>query len=360
MSGLTTGSEVREEFGVALAGLTTLRVGGPAKRVVTVDTEGDLIAAVRECDDRQERVLLIGGGSNVVISDDGFDGTVVRIATRGVAVDAAGCGLDELSGCGAPVVTVAAGEVWDDVVSLALDEEWIGIEALAGIPGLVGATPMQNVGAYGQEVAQTLWSVRTYDRHEQRIRTFANADCRFAYRDSRFKGDDRYVILDVAYQFREGTLGAPIAYAELARTLGVDPGARVPTHDVREAVLQLRRGKGMVLDANDHDTWSAGSFFTNPVVEPKELPDGAPSWPMPDGRVKTSAAWLIQHSGFDRGYGGPDGRVTLSTKHTLAVSNRGGASATDVVSLAREVRDGVRARFGIELVPEPNLIDCSI
>lgn len=352
---------MHEEFDVQLASLTTLRVGGPAKRVLIVDTEADLIAAVRDCDDRDERILLIGGGSNVVISDDGFDGTVVQVATKGIDVDAAGCGVDELSGCGAPVVTVAAGELWDDVVLRALDEEWVGIEALAGIPGLVGATPMQNVGAYGQEVAQTLWSVRTYDRHEQRIRTFANADCEFGYRSSRFKGSDRYVILDVAYQLRDGTLGAPIAYAELARALDIDLGSRAPAREVRDAVLQLRRGKGMVLDADDHDTWSAGSFFTNPIIGADVLPAGAPSWPMPDdGRVKTSAAWLIQHAGFARGHGGPGGRVTLSSKHTLAISNRGTAGASDVVSLAREVRDGVRARFGIELTPEPNLINCDL
>lgn len=355
---------LRESGGLALSELTTLRLGGPAARVVEVDAEAELIAAVRECDDRDEPVLVVGGGSNLVVADDGFDGTVVRVATTGVRVDAsASCEADDLAACGGIVVTAAAGESWDGLIARAVAEQWVGIEALAGVPGLVGATPMQNVGAYGQEVAQTVWTVRTYDRQAQRVRTFANADCGFAYRASVFKGSDRYVVLDVSYQLRQGSLGAPIGYAELAAALGVEPGGRAPATEVRDAVLELRRGKGMVLDAGDHDTWSAGSFFTNPVLDPAEaaaLPGDAPRWPAPEGRVKLSAAWLIQRAGFARGHLGPGGRVGLSSKHVLALTNRGGGSAADLLTLAREVRDGVRARFGVELVNEPVLVGCEL
>jgi UDP-N-acetylmuramate dehydrogenase len=222
---------------------------------------------------------------------------------------------------------------------------------------------MQNVGAYGQEVAETIWSVRTYDREARSIRTFANAECGFAYRTSRFKGSDRYVILSATYQLRLGTLGVPVQYAELARVLGVEIGDRAKLGDVRAAVLELRRSKGMVLDAADHDTWSAGSFFTNPVLDAEQaaaLPVAAPRWPAGEGRIKTSAAWLIEHSGYGRGYPGPGGRVSLSHKHALALTNRGGATTTDLLALARQVRDGVRAEFGVELANEPVLVGCSL
>ena len=261
------------------------------------------------------------------------------------------------------IAEVVTGEPWDDLVAYAAGSEWPGIEALSGIPGLVGATPMQNVGAYGQEVRQTVWQVRTYDRHDRRVRTFANADCRFGYRDSRFKGSDRYVVLTVSYQLREGNLGAPVAYAELARTLGVAVGERAPLTEVRAAVLALRTSKGMVLDAADHDTWSAGSFFTNPILTEEQaaaLPDGAPRYPAGDGTVKSSAAWLIERAGFGRGYTGGRRDVSLSTKHTLALTNRGEASTADLLGLAREVRDGVRSAFGVELTPEPTLVGCTL
>ncbi|WP_166356082.1 UDP-N-acetylmuramate dehydrogenase [Phytoactinopolyspora limicola] len=356
---------MRERSGLMLAELTTLRIGGPAKRLVEVDTEADLIDVVRECDARAEPVLVLGGGSNVVVADEGFDGTVVRVMTRGLDVDAsASCAADDIAACGGIVVTAAAGELWDDLVTRAVAEGWTGIEALAGIPGAVGATPMQNVGAYGQDVAQTIWTVRTFDRVDARVRTFANADCGFRYRGSRFKGSDRYVILSVSYQLREGTLGAPVAYRELAGALGVELGERAPASEVRAAVLNLRHGKGMVLDPHDHDTWSAGSFFTNPVLEAdvaNRLPAQAPRWPQPDGRVKTSAAWLIEHAGFGRGYaGGHQGAASLSTKHTLALTNRGGASAADVLALAREIRAGVFDVFEVELANEPVLVGCSL
>ncbi len=349
-----------------LAELTTLRLGGPAPAVIEAATEDALVDAVRVADEAGDPLLLVAGGSNLVVADDGVQGTVIRVLTQGVTVD--------VDSCSGAMVTVQAGETWDAIVARAVDEEWVGVEALSGIPGSMGATPIQNVGAYGQEIAQTLASVRAYDRFDRAIRTIAAADCGFTYRSSRFKveqrgggagpwaaGSHRFVILAVTLQLPLGDLGAPIAYAELARTLGVDIGARVPAARVREAVLELRRGKGMVLDAADHDTWSAGSFFTNPVLPPAEaeaLPADAPRFPQPDGSVKTSAAWLIEKAGFAKGHGTE--RVSLSTKHALALTNRGGATTEELLTLAREVRDGVRSAFGITLVPEPVLVGCEL
>jgi UDP-N-acetylmuramate dehydrogenase len=270
---------------------------------------------------------------------------VVRVATRGVSADR--------PSCGGVLVTVAAGEGWDTFVAGCVENGWVGVEALSGIPGLVGATPIQNVGAYGQEVAQTIARVRVWDRVLSGFRTFAAAECGFGYRHSRFKADPgRHIVVEVTFQLAVGALSAPVAYAELARTLGVSVGSRAPLAEVREAVLALRAGKGMVLDAADHDTWSAGSFFTNPLVAAERVPDGAPSYPQEDGTVKTSAAWLIEHAGFSKGYPG-SGPVSLSTKHTLALTNRGSATTAELVALAREIRAGVSARFGIDLVPEP-------
>jgi len=349
-----------------LADHTTLRLGGPARAWDVATTEEELVAAVSAADAAGEPVLVLGGGSNLVVADEGFEGMVVEVATRGVSAD---IGDSDDPTCGGAVVTVAAGETWDDLVAHAVERGWVGIEALSGIPGSVGATPIQNVGAYGQEVAQTIASVRVWDRKLNGIRTFAAADCGFGYRTSRFKIDrydatgGRHLVLSVTFQLRQGSLGAPVAYAELARTLGVEPGQRAPLADVRDAVLGLRRGKGMVLDAEDHDTWSAGSFFTNPVVPAAEVPAGAPSWPTADdGLVKTSAAWLIEHAGFGKGYGldRGAGRVSLSTKHTLALTNRGGASADELLALAGEVRDGVAASYGITLVNEPVLVGCAL
>ncbi|MCW2844583.1 MAG: UDP-N-acetylmuramate dehydrogenase [Nocardioides sp.] len=334
---------------------TTLRLGGPAARFVTAGTEDELVDAVRRADEAGDPLLVLAGGSNLVVADAGFDGTVVEVATRGVVADVEG---DEAS-CGGVLVTVAAGEPWDALVARAVGAGWVGVEALSGIPGSVGATPIQNVGAYGQEVAQTIASVRVWDRTLRGVRTFANAECGFGYRHSRFKADrSRHVVLSVTFQLAQGAQSTPVTYAELARTLGVEAGRRAPLTEVREAVLALRAGKGMVLDPADHDTWSAGSFFTNPVVAPGELPEGAPAWPQPDGTVKTSAAWLIERSGFTKGYG--NARVSLSTKHPLALTNRGGARADDLLALAREVRDGVAARFGIRLVNEPVLVGCEL
>jgi UDP-N-acetylmuramate dehydrogenase len=342
-------------LGEQLADHTTLRLGGPASDYVRCTDTDQLVATVSEADAAGTPVLLLGGGSNLVVSDDGFPGLVVDIATTGVEVEA-GSGTDL---CGGALVTVAAGEGWDGLVARAVAEGWVGVEALSGIPGSVGATPIQNVGAYGQEVADTVARVRTWDRRDRVVRTYAAADCGFGYRTSRFKEDpSRHVVLSVTFQLRPGDQGAPVRYAELARTLGVELGQRAPMAEVRAAVLALRGSKGMVLDDADADTWSAGSFFTNPVVDPADVPDGAPSWPQPDGRAKTSAAWLIEHAGYSKGY--TRGRAGLSTKHTLALSNRGGATTQELLELAAEVRDGVRDRFGITLVNEPVLVGCSL
>ena len=337
-----------------LAELTTLRLGGPAPAVIEAATEETLVDAVRIADEGGDPLLIVAGGSNLVVADEGVQGTVIRVLTQGVVVD--------LDSCSGAMVTIQAGETWDAIVARAVDEEWAGVEALSGIPGSVGATPIQNVGAYGQEVSQTIASVRVYDRFDRAIRTMAAAECGFTYRSSRFKTEpNRFVVLTVTFQLPLGDLGAPIAYAELARTLGVEIGARAPAARIREAVLDLRRGKGMVLDADDHDTWSVGSFFTNPILPAEEaeaLPADAPRFVLPDGSVKTSAAWLIEKAGFSRGHG--SGRVSLSTKHTLALTNRGGATTAELLALAREVRDGVSAAFGVTLVPEPVLVGCEL
>ncbi len=343
-----------------LAGHTTMRVGGPAARMLVAETAEELVDAVREVDEAGEPLLVLGGGSNLVLPDAGFDGTVVRVATRGVRVDSADL-------CGGAAVVVEAGEPWDELVERAVAEEWSGVEALSGIPGSTGATPIQNVGAYGQEVAQTVARVRVWDRRERRVRTLANTECRFTYRHSRFKGTDRYVVLDVMFQLVVGSLSQPVRYADLASQLGVEVGERVPLGEAREAVLAQRRKRGMVLEPGDHDTWSCGSFFTNPVLGADEFAalearaaerlDGArpPRFPEAGGRVKTSAAWLIERAGFGKGYGAP-GPATLSTKHTLAVTNRGSATTADVLALAREVRAGVEETFGVRLVNEPVVV----
>lgn len=337
-----------------LAEHTTFRVGGVAEKFIVADSERDLVAAVQAADVAAEPVLLLGGGSNLLIGDDGFAGTVIKINTSGRRV--------EVNRCSGAWLTLAAGEPWDDVVAYTVAEGWSGIEAMSGIPGRVGATPIQNVEAYGTAISNTLVRVRTLDRHTGQEQTFAASECGFGYRWSRFKAEPgRYLILDVTLQLVLSELSAPIRYAQLADRLGVPTGARVGIEAVRDAVLELRRSKGMVLDEQDHDTWSAGSFFTNPVIDHvrlRRLPEAAPRFRQPDGTIKTSAAWLIEQAGFAKGYGKPP--ATLSNKHTLARTNRGGAAAADLVELAREVRAGVQARFGIELIPEPNLAGCEL
>ena len=357
---------MQESVGVPLAPLTTMRVGGPADRLVTATTTAELIEAVRDADNAAQPVLVLSGGSNVVVADAGFRGTVVRVTTRGVSVESADY-------CGGVSLRVAAGEDWDALVARAVTEGWSGIEALSGIPGYAGSTPIQNVGAYGQEVASTIAQVRVWDRRTRSVRTMANADCGFAYRDSLFKRSaGRYVVLEVMFQLPVADLSAPVRYPALAEELGLPAGDRVPLAEVRGAVLALRRRRGMVLDEADHDTWSCGSFFTNPVVSSEAFaalrsraaPDGPgtadlPCWPAPYGSVKTSAAWLIERAGYHNGFGMP-GPAALSTKHPLAVTNRGKARAADVVALARQVRDGVADAFGVQLVNEPVLVGLSL
>ncbi len=336
---------------VPLAEHTTLRLGGPARSLLVATTEADLVDAVRTADADGEPVLVLGRGSNLVVADEGFDGLVVQVATRGVSRSG-----EEL--------TVAAGEDWDEFVSGAVSDELAGVEALSGVPGLVGATPIQNVGAYGQDVAQTITAVRVLERSTGQVVTMPAAECGFTYRHSRFKGRDDYVVLAVAFVLEPSASSLPIRYAELAGRLGVEIGARAPLPDVRAAVLDLRRSKGMVLDLADHDTWSAGSFFTNPLLRPEDaaaLPPELPRWDEPDGRVKVSAAWLIERSGFGKGYGtGEAAAVRVSTKHTLALTNRGSARTADLLALAREIRAGVSSRFGVELAAEPVFVGCAL
>jgi UDP-N-acetylmuramate dehydrogenase len=339
---------------------TTLRLGGPADHWVVATTEAELVDAVQAADNANRPLLLLGGGSNLVVADAGFQGEVVQIATGGVKVDADE--PDTLACCGGVLVTAAAGENWDNLVSQAVTNNWVGLEALSGIPGKVGATPIQNVGAYGQEVADTIASVRTWDRATSQQATFPAGDCRFSYRSSRFKAEpERYVVLEVTFQLKQGTLSAPIKYAELARAVGVEVGDRAPLEVVRWEVLRLRANKGMLLDAVDHDSWSAGSFFTNPILSAEQatsLPANAPRWPQADGTVKTSAAWLIEQAGFGKGYG--LGEVSLSTKHSLALTNRGRGTTSELLKLAAEIRTGVSGAFGVALEPEPQLINCSL
>jgi UDP-N-acetylmuramate dehydrogenase len=338
---------------VRLSEMTTFRLGGPAHRFVEATTEADLLETIRAADASGERLLVLGGGSNLLVADEGFAGTVVRVAVEGITAEA--------DSCGGAWVEVGAGETWDAVVERAVEEGWSGVEALSGIPGSTGATPLQNVGAYGQEVAETIARVRVLDRSDGSIRTVPSADCAFGYRTSRFRHDPRWVVLSVTFQLPLGSLGSAVRYSELARTLGISEGTRAPASDVRAAVLELRRLKGMVLDPGDHDTWSAGSFFLNPLLAPEHaaaLPDGAPRYPQPDGRVKASAAWLVERAGFPPGWG--EGPARVSGKHSLALTNRGGASTADVLVLARTVRDGVRARFGVLLEPEPQLVGCEL
>jgi len=318
---------------VELAALTTLRVGGPAASFVEARTEDELIDAARDA------ALVMAGGSNLVVADGGVSGRVVRIATRSVERDGTR-------------LTVAAGEDWDALVARCVAEGLQGFECLSGIPGSVGATPIQNVGAYGQEVAETVVSVRVFDRETGRVEVMSPAECGFGYRTSVFKYHDRRVVLSVTFELREATESGPLRYAELARALDIPAGGTAPLADVREAVLALRRAKGMVIDAADPDSVSAGSFFTNPILA--TAPEGAPAWPEADGWVKTSAAWLIERAGFHKGYG--NGRVGISTKHTLALVNRGGASTAELMALAHEIAGGVEDRFGIALHPEPVLV----
>lgn len=352
-----------------LAELTTLRIGGPAHRLLTAESEQAIIDSLILADDAGEPVLVLGGGSNVVISDDGFEGTVVHIASRGVEIPSP----DDT--CGGVLVTVQAGHPWDEFVLATLEAGLKGLETLSGIPGSAGATPVQNVGAYGAEVASFIHSVRTWDRETRAVKTFAPSELAFGYRDSLLKqttvnGSPRYVVLSVTFQLLSGTRGGPFAYAELARTIAERFGESATTMHVRETVLALRAGKGMVLNPADRDTYSTGSFFTNPIV-PEEvaagLPEDAPRFPAGEGLVKLSAAWLIDRAGFGKGFGLQEegreiagGRASLSTKHTLAITNRGGATSDDIIAIAAAVQHGVEEKFGVRLHNEPVFVNLGL
>jgi UDP-N-acetylmuramate dehydrogenase len=325
----------------SLAELTTLRVGGTPNSLVVATNESEIIDAISANPD----ALILGGGSNVLISDD-FHGDVIKIESTGFENDE--------SACAGAWVTVAAGHNWDDFVSSAVANGWTGIEGLAGIPGTVGATPIQNVGAYGQCVSDTIAQVRAWNKKTKSVDIIFAADCEFGYRTSIFKSKpDTWVILSVTFQLPLGTMSAPIAYNELAAKLKVELGDRVSTSDLQAGVLELRAGKGMVLDAADHDTWSVGSFFMNPRVA--VAPENAPNWPEAEGSVKVSAAWLIEQAGFTKGFS-LNGRAALSSKHTLAITNRGDATSADVSELADHIVAGVKAKFDIELKPEATFI----
>ncbi len=331
---------------------TSLRVGGPAKNFISVATEDEIIAAIEAAGDAP--ILILGGGSNVLISDQGFDGTVIHIANNQAQ--------SEVDACSGATLTIGAGENWDEFVSATIARGFAGLETLSGIPGTVGAAPIQNIGAYGHEVSEFITRVRTYDRVAKAVKTFTNSECEFEYRNSIFKRTPgRYIVLSVQFQIRRGEISTPITYAELAQKLGIEVGQKAPVVDVREAVLELRGAKGMLLDADDHDSWSAGSFFTNPIITAEvasSLPAGAPQWPLGDGRVKTSAAWLIENSGIAKGR--TLGGARVSSKHVLALTNSGSATAEEIAQLAREVRASVLERFGITLEPEVNLIGITL
>lgn len=347
-----------------LAEFTTLRLGGPARAVRRTTTADELISAVRECDAAGEPVLLIGGGSNLVIGDDGFAGTVLVVAAEGIEF-----GREEPHG---PFVTAEAGTGWDSLVAATVEAGFGGLECLSGIPGTAGTTPVQNVGAYGVEVADSLRAVRLYDRLTGADRWAPPESLGMAYRTSRLKGRDEEVVLGVSFWLNDDARSAPIRYHELARELEVTEGERADAGLVRERVLALRAAKGMVLDPDDHDTWSAGSFFTNPIVPTADLPTvlgriaellgddvAVPQFPA-QGGVKLSAGWLIERAGFSRGFPGEGAPVRLSTKHSLALTNRGSATTAELLALAGTVRDGVRAAFGVTLYPEPVLVGCTL
>ena len=346
-----------------LSDYTTVRLGGPARCFVRAGAEEDLIEAVRAADSSGEPLLILGGGSNLVVSDDGFDGTVIQVATKGVRREGA-------SG----LVTVAAGEDWDAVVAWTVAAGLAGLECLSGIPGLVGATPIQNVGAYGQEVGQTITSVRTYDRVTGQVSIIPNERCGFGYRTSVFKRDDvgRHVVLSVTFRLAEQPVSTPVRYAELAAALGVEIGDQAASAKVRSAVIDLRRRKGMVIDSADPDTRSVGSFFVNPVlggaalaaVEAAARARCGPGTRVPrfdagDGLVKVPAAWLIEQAGFGKGYSLGDG-ARISSKHTLALVTCESATTAGLLTLAREIRDGVRDAFGVSLAPEPVLVGVTL
>jgi len=352
-----------------LADYTTLGLGGPAPVMYTATSEAEVVEALRDADRTAGNggALVLGGGSNLVIADNGVDVPVVHVAVPGMSIEPDAADPDRA------VVTIGAGEDWDTVVAALVSDGWTGPESLSGIPGSAGATPVQNVGAYGTEISDLLLDVSLYDRRTGELRTASAADLHLDYRSSVLRGTDTAVV--TAVRLCLSRAARPVRYAELARTLGVAVGDTAPAADVRQAVLALRRAKGMVLDPNDPDTRSAGSFFTNPILTDAHLEDAlaairqrlgtditVPRYPADRG-VKLSAAWLIERAGFGKGYPGearPGAHVTVSGKHTLALTNRGGATTAELVDLAREIRDGVRAAFAVTLRPEPVFVGVGI
>ena len=329
-----------------IAPLTTLKVGGPAREILHVRTEDEFINAVKSAGDN---LLILGGGSNVLVCDDGFSGTVIVVETHGNSY--------EIDACSGGTLTVAAGEDWDALVSFTIEKGLANLESLSGIPGKVGASPIQNIGAYGHEVSEVIARVRTFDRKEQKVRTFTASECGFGYRTSLFKEEaPRYVILDVTFQLRRGEQSLPILYQELATEFGVPMGSRVEIAKVRDAVLAIRRRKGMLLESGLR---SAGSFFKNPIVDPSQLPDDAPRWPLKgSSQVKTSAAWLMERAGVSKGES--HGGAAISPLHVLALINQNDAKASDLLELAKSAQERVLSKFGIDLVPEVQLIGMNL
>ena len=335
-----------------LSSHTSLRVGGPATKFVNVATEAEIIDAITAAGD--EPILILGSGTNLLVSDQGFNGTVIKISNNQVKA--------EVDACSGATLTIGAGENWDDFVALTIERGFAGLETLSGIPGTVGAAPIQNIGAYGHEVSEFITRVRTFDRQTKALKTFTNLECEFSYRSSIFKKNPgRYVVLEVQFQLRSGELTTPITYGELAKELGIEVGEKADVINTRDTVLKIRARKGMLLNNQDHDCWSAGSFFTNPIISKEQsdkLPVEAPRFVQENGSIKTSAAWLIENSGIIKGESINGARV--STKHVLALTNSGTATATDIAQLAAKVRDAVELKYGIKLEPEVNLVGISL
>jgi UDP-N-acetylmuramate dehydrogenase len=333
---------------------TTLRIGGPAESLIRATSEEELIEAVRSADESGRPLLIIGSGSNLLISDDGFDGVVLKVESSGNSY--------HLDACSGGMITIAAGENWDEFVAWIIDKGFAGIETMSGIPGTVGAAPIQNIGAYGHELSEFIARIRTWDRKLKTQKTFSQSECGFGYRTSIFKRErGRYVILDVTFQLRQGEMSEPITYLELANYLKVKVGDRAKVSDVRNAVMFLRSSKGMLLNEDDYDTWSAGSFFINPILSQEisdRLPEGAPRWPESEGRVKTSAAWLMEQAGMRKGF--THNGAGISSKHILALVNNGQAQASDILAIAKLARAAVKEKFGVLLEPEVEMIGLTL
>lgn len=332
---------------VNLSSHTTFKVGGPASEFFIATDEREAIRLVSEADEKKIPVLILGGGSNILVADRGFSGRVIKMAMTG--------DIRAVDSCSGGMITIGAGRDWDDFVAECVSKGIVGVESLSGIPGTVGAAPIQNIGAYGHDLSEVIARVRTFDRVAKEITSFSQSESGFTYRSSRFKeSPDRYLILDVTFQMKQGELSLPILYPELAEAIDIEEERRAPLGIVRETVLAIRSRKGMVLDARDPDTNSAGSFFMNPIVDPSQVPDGATSWPVENGRVKISAAWLLENAGISKGM--KLGNAAISLKHVLALTNPGSASASEIKALADLCQRKVRENYGIELEREVRLL----